>query len=156
VKLETGIVYMMGGTEPVAREKFLLLSKSIKELLIEAAAEPAIKQSVFAEEVTSAKLAAQTDQAAAVTYLLFRDTEPFSGPTQRALSAATVAQVTTGFDGKGTFEPVPVGSYFVFGLTLLRGDKVPRLWCVPVQVKRGEQTVVLDQNNLTTGVGKGH
>ncbi len=155
--LEAGIVYMMGGAQPVARQHFRLLRKSLKDITTETLNDPEVKAAIAAEKGAASKQVADdsevTDKHAALRYALIQVMASIgsTGAGDKAILAAiqreTAAELTTGFDGKGAFEPVPVGSYFVFGTTELRGNK-KGLWCLPVQVKPGASSITLDQSNF--------
>ncbi len=166
--LETGIVYMMGGAQPVARQQFRLLRKSLKDIYNETLNDPEVQAAIAKENAekaakekkkkpaeTAAAPEAITDESAATKYLFHRVLASLVGVSaegkaiEAAIERATAAALTTGFDGKGTFEPVPVGPYFVVGFTELRGNK-HGVWCMPVQVKAGASTIVLDQGNFAS------
>jgi hypothetical protein len=174
LSLETGIVYQMGGPQPVARERFRLLSRSLKDITAEVRSTPEVQAAialVAAEKAANEKKRrGQADAApeevtelsAAMEYTVYpmlMRAATSGSPTAKlaalqstlvdaAIERATVAALTTGFDGRGSFDPVTPGSYFVLGNTHLRGGK-NGLWCVPVQVRPGASSFVLDQNNLS-------
>ncbi|MDQ3747918.1 MAG: hypothetical protein M3367_02715 [Acidobacteriota bacterium] len=56
--------------------------------------------------------------------------------------------MTTDFNGKGKFEDIQPGRYWVFGIMQTR--KGHAVWNLSVEIKEGENGAVLDNNNAAT------
>jgi len=68
-------------------------------------------------------------------------------PIYQAIASYKAAQVTLGKDGGGTLAPnVAAGTYYVSGTAVVNGR--PAAWNLRMQVRPGENSVTLDQNNL--------
>jgi hypothetical protein len=67
-----------------------------------------------------------------------------------AIKPHIVQSITTDLTGKGTFERVAAGTYYLMGVM-----KTPRghaTWNLKVDLKPGNNSVTLDQNNAVTAV----
>jgi hypothetical protein len=64
-----------------------------------------------------------------------------------AMTANPIGVARTDANGRVELPPVPPGHYYVFGFVRLA--RQPLLWSVPVDLKAGSNTLVLDQQNAT-------
>jgi hypothetical protein len=102
LSIEAGIIYKMGGNQPVARTEFMLLDQSLETVLRE------------------------------------------GGVSE----GRTGVLSTYDFAGKAQFTDLKPGSYYLAGLSSTR--KGFAIWNVPIEVKAGQNSVFLDQNNAAT------
>jgi hypothetical protein len=75
----------------------------------------------------------------------------FPGVAERAQAAIkqhAVQTVSTDFSGKAQFTDIKPGNYYITGLSGTRGGFA--VWNLPVEVKAGQNSVLLDQNNAAT------
>lgn len=151
LNIEAKIIYNMGGAQSVARQKFYLLN-----------ADPfAPNGARFQEKYDAAKT---NDEKVALTLsstLLFSlqkfaadkqikegQEKVFLGVIEKSKGIwgdYLVKEVITDFDGKATFEGVPSGKYWLLGQTETRAAFT--LWNLPIELKSGENKILLDQNN---------
>ena len=73
------------------------------------------------------------------------DSWDFVQAATKALKPHIIQTITTGFDGKGRFESIPAGNYYVMGIMLRERGFVS--WNLKVEAKAEAQTIILDQNN---------
>ncbi len=133
LSIEAGIIYKMGGNQPVARTEFMLLDQSLEAVLREGG-------------VSEGRTGVLSTYAFAVKY-----PEQFPGvaaAAQRAIKAHLVSSVSTDFAGKAQFTDLKPGSYYLAGLSSTR--KGFAIWNVPIEVKAGQNSLFLDQNNAAT------
>ena len=133
LSIEAGIIYKMGGNQPVSRTEFMLLDQSLETILNEAGI-PARDTGVL------------SSYAFAMLY-----PSQFPGVGERAQAAIkqhAVQTVSTDFSGKAQFTDIKPGSYFIMGLSSTR--KGFAIWNLPVEVKAGQNSVFLDQNNAAS------
>jgi len=131
LSIEAGVVYKMGGMQPVARVTFHLLDDDLENILQKAG----YTGDKGSDVVTRYAIASQfPDQ-----------NQPFYGQAKIVIQSHIVQSVTTDFSGKAQFEGVPSGRYYIMGVTETRGGFA--FWNLRVDVKPGKNSVVLDQNN---------
>jgi hypothetical protein len=58
-----------------------------------------------------------------------------------------ISEDTTDFNGQATFSAVPVQRVFVNGLTELGGGSSLTAWSVPIDLKPGENKLILSNDN---------
>jgi hypothetical protein len=136
LSLEAALVYSYGGVQPVAREKFYLLDDDLNKILS--------KAGVKARE----GLSPSHSLGFAVAY-----PEVEAETLRKSLAAIRphiLYTLTTDFQGKGKFEGVKVNSYYLFGVTKTR--RAFALWNMKLNVKEGQNEIVLDGNNVTAGL----
>ncbi|MCI0391663.1 MAG: DUF3157 family protein [Acidobacteria bacterium] len=121
LKLEAGIVYQIGGPEPVARTTFYLLDSFPLEEM---------------DKLPPAK-SVTTD------FIARCGSAPESA--RELIAKHIVYKLTTGFDGKGELSGIKPGRYWIFGGSTLRRGCA--LWIQPVDLTRS-QTVTLDQSSM--------
>lgn len=56
-----------------------------------------------------------------------------------------VKQTTTDFEGRARFEDLKPGQYWLLGMTETR--RAFALWNIPINLTRGTNTLLIDQNN---------
>ncbi len=64
---------------------------------------------------------------------------------KKELQRNTVKTLITDFEGAGKFEDVPMGKYYIFGITETRGSSAG--WDMPIDTNNVTDTIILDQNN---------
>lgn len=131
--IEAGIIYKMGGNQPVARADFKLLDQSL-EIILRQAGLPEGRTGVLTEYSFAIKYPSQYPGVAE--------------RAQQAIREHTVSSVSTDFSGKAKFTDLKPGNYFISGFTSTRRGFA--IWNVPVEVKAGENSIFLDQNNAAT------
>jgi hypothetical protein len=141
LEIEAGLVFE-SGPRPVAREKFYLLDVSLNEL---------VKR--YKDATPKHKPLTIEMFALYLTWIGAGDIDGH-GPPERSLANAVlhnvrehvVKEVTTDFGGRARFEGVPVGGYYIFGATVRVGRSAV-VWNLPVELKPGANSTVLDQHN---------
>lgn len=131
--MQAGIVYRMGGPQPVARTQFYLLKRDLADILLGAGLRPDKNMNI----VETFGFAAR--------YQSLGNYGRFYQIASQAIQQNVVATVTTDFTGVGQFVSVPAGAYYLMGYTQTRGGFA--LWNVPVAITTGQNSIVLDQNN---------
>jgi hypothetical protein len=121
LKLEAGIVYKLGGPQPVARATFYLLDRFPAQELA---------------ELPAAKV------EAAHEYLFSCGQRPDTA--RQVIGKHVVYQLTTGFDGKAELANIKPGRYVLLGGSPTRGGCA--FWTLEVDLSK-DQAVVLDQSN---------
>lgn len=146
LSVEAGLVYKSGDVKPVARNEFYLLDDDAEKILRDAGIEKRgrlrrWKEVSFVNSYAAAKLCvSRVTRCPAL-----KDSWDFARDADNALKSHVIKTVTTGFDGKASFEPVPAGTYYVMGVYLREDSFVS--WNVKVELKSESQQVILDQNN---------
>jgi hypothetical protein len=130
--MEAGIIYKSGGNQPVGRTAFRLLDSDLESL------------------ISAAGLRADKGIDLVSTWAIKRryNTDAILLQIEESIKQHTVQAVTTDFNGKAQFENLPLAKYFVYGITETRRGFA--VWSVPVEIKAGQNSVVLDQNNAAT------
>jgi hypothetical protein len=149
--MEAKIIYNMGGAQSVARQKFYLLN-----------ADPfAPNGAKFQEKYDAAKTNEEKVVLTLASTLLFSlqkfasDKQIKAGEEKVLLGIVDktkiiwgdylVKEVITDFDGKASFDDVPPGKYWIFSQSETRAAFA--LWNLPIELKSGENKILLDQNN---------
>ena len=139
LSFEAALVYSYGGAQPVARADFILLNKSLTDILRDAGLQP------------ERNLDYPSTFALAMQYgSTNRNYQNFISIAASALKAHMVTQTQSDFAGKGKFENVQPGNYWV--LALVKTRRGFAIWNLPVEVKTGSNNVVLDQNNAAAAL----
>jgi hypothetical protein len=151
LNLEAGLVFKNGDVKPVARVEFLLLRNHPEDLIRTRKLHP-----IYESDVSQHKLYSGERMFKPTTFdeWTFRSAAlavkatfapNFFQAAANALAGSTVASSITGFDGKTTFENVPVGDYFIFGRYQV--DERAAMWGLPVTIKVGTNKMILDNHN---------
>lgn len=141
--IEAGIIYKMGGNQPVGRTEFRLLDTDLISLITASGYTPP-SSSVHLQDPKEELLlhwAIDSGYSSKSSALLQID---------ESILKHTVQTVTTDFNGKAEFTDIKPGQYFVFARAQTRTERGFAIWNVPVEIKPGRNSVTLDQNN--TGV----
>ncbi len=139
VNFQGALIYKVGGVQPLARQEFYLLNDSAESVLADSGVSKLSNDNLsfldhYALALRGNGLAPQ------YTNLAVRGTEEMNKHIKY--------RMTTDFEGKGKFEDVAPGKYWVFGtMTTRRGHAI---WNVPIEVKEGQNSIVLDNNNAAT------
>lgn len=147
LEIEAGLIFKSGDTKPVARATFRLLKKDALSLI----RTEETYQAFLSEGSTRISGYPTYESFNAETAMLWygsRYSDKFTPIVNQNLDRESVGTMTTGFDGKGVFESVPLGDYFLFG-KYSWGDRSGNeaAWNVPVTIKAGTNKLILDNNN---------
>ena len=129
--IKAAVIYNFGGPQPVAQDKFFLLSKDFDEI----AREPGKNERDVLEQPISPT---------------FWKPRPV-GIVEDGIKPYIVSSTITDFEGNGKFENVPVGKYFLVGFTKTRKENEFLLWNLAVELKVENQTLLLSQTNAFAG-----
>lgn len=142
--LDTGIVYNMGGAQPVARTEFSLIDADAEDILKNAGLSP--------NDLKAAGPGIAPGGGNLVGSLGFA--AKFPDPYGDFLSKATGTikqharySVTTDFAGKAHLDGIEPGTYFIYGYTETRRGFA--LWNLKVDIVSGSNALVLDQKNAS-------
>jgi len=122
VDLQAAIIYNVGGVQPVARERFDLLTKDLQIIL----------RSAGIQDIGTLGL------------LPLSDPDSFKR-TMAVIRRHSVASATTDLQGKARFDNVKAGTYYVFGMTETRGGF--SVWNLKTLLVPGQNSVILDNKN---------
>ena len=127
IAIKVAIIYNLGGAQAVARENFYLLNKDAVQIWKEAGL---IKD----------------EKNVGFDYWLDRinATEKKPSKYEETIKPHIIKTTTTDFEGNATFEDVPEGSYYIYGVTETRGGIA--LWSYKVSTQ-DTKTVFLDNKN---------
>ena len=134
LSVEAGLIYKSGDVKPVARVEFYLLDDDLENILKEAGVKdstlsgiPRVKNFAFLHSLNR-------------SYGVDRKIEG-----EDAIKQHIVAQMTTDFSGKGEFQNVKTGKYYLMGIGGTGKQVV--LWNLPIDIKSGSQSITLDNKN---------
>lgn len=136
VNLEAAIVYKMGGVQPVARQEFYLLEKDLDDIFKE---QGEIQTTVFGGGMTK-RYYNLKDLVYPVVYK-----DAFDSLTNNVIPRYAKYKLQTDFQGKAQLKDVTPGTYYLYGNIETRGGRA--VWNLKVDLKTGENSIVLDQNN---------
>lgn len=142
LSLEAGLVYKSGDTKPVARTTFYLLDDELGKILREAGLQPEASHQRIYNDVDRALV---STFASSIKFRILPQYQAFYPAAMEALKPHIIQSVTTDFGGKASFEPVPPKVYYLMGF-----NETPRgyaIWNLKVDLKPGQNSVTLDQNN---------
>jgi hypothetical protein len=152
LKIEAKIIYNMGGPQPVARQKFYLVSvdpmairgddPKLKAKLdkLEGDAKNALLFQSMLLPLLKAGIEEKTIKEGKEKIFL----NSFES-SKDVWSDYLVAETTTDFDGKAVFKDVPNGEYWLVGQTETRAAFT--LWDLKIKTPINEEKLLLDQNN---------
>jgi hypothetical protein len=136
IELEAGLIFNSGDVKPVGRATFSVLKESAEKIVLTQE-----HLDMYNRDISSLGFGSQEKSLAgwsmygAVLYMDGQITPSYAAAVRDAISKASVASATTGFDGKATIEDVPIGDYYLFGV--YKFGKQTTYWNVPVSVKAG-------------------
>ena len=150
LSIEAGIVYVMGGVQPVARSVFYMVDVDpnifserkiehpaqnfVVEYFIFLSAYPLLESAIIGGDHMDNTQREKTNE-------LLRHSEK----NVKELNPHIVQMATTDFQGRATFKPVIPGVYYIIGTYEARGGNI--YWDIPVQIETGENSVMIDANN---------
>ena len=141
IPIKVAIIYNFGGAQPVAREYFYLLNKDANQLWKEAGL-------LNAEKLRVPSMTKQpSDESVFRFYFsldMLRVSEGNPSQFEDALKPFIVKTVNTDFEGNATFENVPEGVYYIYGVTETRSGYA--VWNYKVSTEENK-TVLLDNKN---------
>ncbi|MBA3240461.1 MAG: hypothetical protein H0T60_04465 [Acidobacteria bacterium] len=146
LSIEAGLVYKSGDAKPVPRTEFYLLDDDAEKILNDAKIERKgrlknLKDFSLLHSYATAKLCVNR----LTRCPMLKESWDFVQAATEALKPHIVKSVTTGFDGKASFESVVAGTYYVMGIYLQ--DEAFVSWNVKVELNSESQQMILDQNN---------
>ncbi len=144
IDLEAGLIFNSGDIKPVGRTTFYLLKDDAEKIILTQPLLDLYNQD-RAKYGRSESLSTWS-MFGAVLYMNGQITPNFASAAKTALESATAGSTTTGFDGKATFDNVPVGDYYIFGY--YKVGKNTTYWNIPITVKPGDNKVILDNENM--------
>lgn len=104
IQIKVAIIYSLGGAQAVARENFYLLNKDAVQLW---------KDAGLVKDEKNLWFSFSLDRLDAM------DNKP--SKFEEAIKPHIVKSITTDFEGNATFENVPEGNYYIYGVTQTRG-----------------------------------
>lgn len=140
LSFETGLVMKSGDVKPVARATFYLLDKDLENILTSSGFRSEGGSSIlstFALKYVSRQLE-QLRGASVTTF----------DKTMESVKPHIIASTTTDFGGKGQFSSVKPGTYYLMHVGEIGRNVV--LWNLKVELKAGQNSLTLDQNNAAT------
>ncbi len=154
LSVEAALIFNSGDVKPVARTEFLLLDKDFETILQESNFIADLPEEVKSpiSHISSLKAFALV-AFGAQKYGKYSDSQSsdinkLSLSLAKAMTVAkshTVYSATTDFQGKAQFKDVKGGEYYLFGYTSA-GESVA-VWNLKTEVKSGQNSIILDQNN---------
>lgn len=140
LSFETGLVLKSGDVKPVSRTTFYLLDNSFAKILFDAGIKKGDGKefenpgSIYSSFVVDYEYSGASESST-----------KFVKEAMQLIKPHVAQEVTTGFDGKATFKPVPVGTYYLMGHSKVSGNYV--MWDTKVDISSGKNFITLDQNN---------
>ena len=134
--IEAGIIYKMGGNQPVGRTEFGLLNASLAILISDSGYRSRFGQIDLISAWGIDRQYPNNSNAGVLSRI------------DAAIKEHAVQTVTTDFNGRASFENLQPGSYFLFGIAQTRGGHA--IWNLPIEIKAGQNSILLDQNNAAS------
>ncbi len=147
LSFETGLVFRSGDVKPIARTTFYLLDNNLSKILIDAGLQTPKGHESGTNDINKDLI---NSFAGSIVFNLLPEYKDFHLAAMTALKPHTIQTVTTGFDGKATFQPTATGTYYLMGVSETPNGYV--IWNLKVEIKPGKNSVILDQNNAATAV----
>ena len=141
LSLEAALVFRSGDVKPVARTVFYLLDDDLAKILRSAGLKTSQRYGTM--EDTDQNLLFSFGSAS--KYPSLEGQAQFYATATEALKPHIKQSITTDFSGKATFQNVPIGNYFLMGFGVTPRGFV--LWNLAVEIKPGNASITLDQNN---------
>ena len=131
VRIEAAIIYIMGGAQPIAREKIYLLDKDLAEILYDAGLEPSGDLSIISNLGFAVKYPSQRPG--------------FYTTAMKSIRKHIRYSTMTDFQGKTRFPNVAPDSYYLFAISNTRGGFA--IWNLKTKIGTENKTIFLDNNN---------
>ncbi|MDX6402963.1 MAG: hypothetical protein QOH70_418 [Blastocatellia bacterium] len=144
LSFEAGLVYQSGDVKPVARVTFYLLDDDLGKILKGAGLKTCLLSSGNADVDLISTFARSSRAPSLECYI------DFYPAAITALKPHVLQSVTTDFGGKASFATVAAGMYYLMGVTGTPRTAV--IWNLKVDLKPGQISVTLDQNNAAPTV----
>ena len=122
LRFKAAVITRAGTVIPAARGSFSLLDEDLRTIVATKAA---------------AKLNSSSSLDRATAYMTSQDYD--------LIKPHIIAKTTTDFEGNGTFEVVEAKTYYIYFFDFIGQNSV--LWSFKIDLKPGDNYVVLDQNN---------
>jgi hypothetical protein len=137
ISIKVAIIYNFGGPQAVASEHFHLLTKDFVQIW---------KQSGLVNEDKLKDLKLNDEQLFRLVFIGDQLTVLNNKPSKldEALKPYIVKKVKTDFEGNATFENVPDGNYYIYGITETRSGYA--VWNYAVSTNES-RPVLLDNKN---------
>jgi hypothetical protein len=135
ISIKVAIIYNLGGAQAVAREDFYLLTKDAIQAWKEHGLLKKDERTTLDDTILF-RLEFLADR--------FNVSQKKPSKFAEAIKPYTVKTVTTDFEGNATFESVPEGDYYIYGITETRGGYA--VWSYKVSTQENK-TVLLDNKN---------
>lgn len=133
LQIEAGIVYAVGGVQPVVREEmYWLIADPIKA----DNGNKSVDGSLLYRQLMAPGSQGKMDNREFA--LSFLKTAKIWSPLIRATS-------TTDFQGKASFPPLAPATYWILLVTLTRSGAA--MWSLPITLEPGENRIFLSQDN---------
>ena len=140
--LEAAVVYRSGDVVPVTRTEFYLMDEDVISLCRKAGVNPTSStQRTYSNDYSKA---IYTDIGFMMRYLQLPDYQKFGASFVNAIKPHIKYTVTTDFNGKATFNNIPKGKYFLFGMGSTRQSGV--VWNLNIEFTENSQ-IILDAKN---------
>jgi len=136
LNLEAAIVYKMGGVQPIARQEFYLLDRDLNEIFKE-------QGEVQAKSLGGVARKRYYELNDLVYPVVNRN--EFASLTNDVIPKYVKYRIQTDFQGKAQLKDINPGRYYLYGNSETRGGRA--VWNLQVDLKTGENSIVLDQNN---------
>lgn len=166
INLQAGLVYQQTGPEMLARATFYLLDDDLVSILQNAGIGPSLE--VLAKQKaerdsklgdTSASPPEHKELAAELRaahpnalYPLFDILWSSNlGKIEVAMQPHIKGTLTTDFNGVAQSGDISPGTYFVYGQVQTHSRWGRAVWNLRVEVKPGQNQIILDQNNMVPG-----
>lgn len=160
LSIEAGVIVKSGDVKTVARTQFYLLDKDLETILREAGIKNFVSGNSGGEQVSGiigqdagllgSRLPRQ-ELSYSRSYAMWSRFPNLYGEdltkAQEALKPHIVATITTDFSGKGSASQIKSGNYHLVGTYRITNQAV--FWYLPVEIKSGNQSLVLDNNNAS-------
>jgi len=146
LSIEAGIVYLQGGAQAVARVDFILLDIDLMSILATSDLRSRLEEINASSAKNGYGLMSDKDLITilAVEYKILGQSA-LTTQVHQIIKGHTISVVTTDFGGKAQFTDIKPAKYFIFAHTQTRKGVV--IWNLPIELKAGQNTAVLDQNN---------
>lgn len=155
LSVEAALVFKSGDVKPVARTEFHLLDKSLDKILQESDFisfyNSSVSNSDLPQRIKDGLQKMNEIETFAFVASFATEMKAFQPSLAKAINDTKphiIYTTTTDFQGKAQFKDIKAGEYFLFGYTQV--GKSVAVWNLKTEVKSGQNTIILDQNNALT------